>query len=113
MTDITLEALLSAQKVETADSQLVVQMPAERLAVGQHRFNLTVVDDSGNLSSPAQITVIVVDSTAPTAVIDLQDAQGSRVIDGRIPFGSGFILNGSRSVDIGGTISKFIWEVVP
>ena len=113
MTDITLEKLLAAQKVETADSSLVIQMPAQKLAVGQHRFNLTVEDDSGNLSKAAQITVIVVDSTAPTAVLDLHDDQGRTVADGRIAFGSGFILSGKRSVDIGGTVSKFIWEVVP
>jgi hypothetical protein len=113
MTDITLEKLLAEQKVETADSSLVIQMPAQKLAVGQHRFNLTVEDDSGNLSNAAQITVIVVDTAAPTAVLDLLDDQGRTVVDGRIAFGSGFILSGKRSVDIGGTVSKFIWEVVP
>ena len=113
MTDITLEELLAATKVETTDSQLVIQMPSQKLAVGQHRFSLTVQDDSGNESNAAQITVIVVDTTAPTAVLDLRDAQGRTVTNGRIEFGSGFILDGKRSVDIGGTISKFIWEVVP
>ena len=113
MTNITLEKLLAAQKVETADSQLVIQMPAQKLAVGQHRFSLTVEDDSGNHSQAAQITVIVVDTEAPTAVFDLQDAQGRTIADGRIAFGAGFILSGKRSVDVGGTVSKFIWEVVP
>jgi hypothetical protein len=113
MTDVTLEELLATTTVETADSQLVIQMPSQKLAVGQHRFNLTVEDDSGNQSSVAQITVIVVDSTAPTAVLDLQDEQGRIVTDGRIAFGSGFILSGKRSVDIGGTVSKYIWEVAP
>jgi len=113
MTDITLEEFLANTKVETADSQLVIQMPSQKLAVGQHRFNLTVEDDSGNVSNAAQITVIVMDTTAPTAVLDLQDEQGRIVTDGRIAFGSGFILSGKRSVDIGGTVSKYIWEVVP
>ncbi len=113
MTDVTLEQLLAATKVETTDSQLVIQMPNQKLAVGQHRFNLTVQDDSGNQSNAAQITIIVVDTAAPTAVLDLRDERGRTVTNGRIEFGSGFILSGRRSVDIGGTISKFIWEVVP
>ena len=113
MTDITLEELLAATKVETVDSQLVIQLPNQKLAVGQHRFKLNVEDDSGNQSNAAQITVIVVDTAAPTAVLDLRDAQGRTVVDGRIGFGSGFILDGKRSVDIGGTISKYIWEIVP
>ena len=113
MTDITLENLLSATTVETSDSQLVIQMPNQNLAVGKHHFNLTVEDDSGNVSNAAQIAVIVVDTAAPTAVLDLQDDQGRVVTDGRIAFGSGFILSGKRSVDIGGAISKYGWEVVP
>ena len=113
MTDITLEKLLENQTVSTADSQLVIQMPGQKLAVGKHSFSLTVVDDSGNASSAANITVIVADTTAPTAVLDLRDEQGRTVTDGRIAFGAGFILDGKRSVDIGGTITNYVWEVVP
>ena len=113
MTDITLEKLLENPKVETTDSQLVIQMPKKKLAVGKHSFNLTVEDDSGNPSTPALITVIVIDTAAPTAVLDLNDANGRLISDGRVSFGSGFILSGKRSVDIGGTLAKFIWEVVP
>ena len=113
MTDITLEKLLENPKVETTDSQLVIQMPKKKLAVGKHSFNLTVEDDSGNPSTPALITVIVIDSSAPTAVLDLNDANGRLISDGRVSFGSGFILSGKRSADIGGTLAKFIWEVVP
>ena len=113
MTDITLETLLADQKVETADSLLTIQMPKQKLPVGQHLFNLTVVDDSGNTSTPALITVIVADTSAPTAVLDLLDAQGRTITDNRVAFGSGFMLSGKRSVDVGGVISKFIWEVVP
>jgi len=113
MTDITLEQLLATGKVETPDSQLVIQMPGQKLAVGQHRFSLAVADDSGNVSKSAIVTVIVVDTSAPTAVVDLRDDQGRSVADGRIEFGSGFILDGKRSVDIGGTVAKYTWEVVP
>jgi hypothetical protein len=113
MTDITLEKLLEAQTVETADSQLVVQMPDQKLQVGRHNFRLTVQDDSGNQSVPATITVIVIDSSAPTAVVDLLDEQGRTVTNGRINFGSGFQLSGKRSTDIGGAITRYVWEMVP
>jgi hypothetical protein len=113
MTDITLENLLATGQAVTSDSQLTIQMPNQKLSVGQHRFSLTVEDDSGNVSQSALVTVIVTDTAAPTAVLDLRDEQGRAVANGRIEFGSGFILSGKRSVDIGGTISKYIWEVVP
>lgn len=114
MTDIVLEELLATPNVETADSQLNVLMPDATLPVGKHRFGLSVVDDSGNPSAiQAQITVIVVDKSAPTAVLDLLDEQGKLLIDGQVAFGSGFILSGNRSIDIGGTVSKYIWEVLP
>lgn len=113
MTAITLEKLLETEKVQTTDSQLVIQMPGQKLPVGQHRFSLSVQDDSGNVSQDAIVTLIVVDTAAPTAVLDLRDEQGRAVSNGRIDFGSGFILDGKRSVDIGGTIAKYTWEVVP
>jgi hypothetical protein len=114
MTDITLEKLLETQTVSTTDSQLVIQMPNNKLNVGKHSFSLTVEDDSGNTSVPATITVIVVDNEAPTAVLDLHDDQGRTITDGRVNFGAGFILSGKRSADIGGgTIVKYVWEVVP
>ena len=112
MTAITLEKLIAQVKVETTDSQLVVQMPDQKLEVGQHRFNLVVEDDSGNSSNAAQITVIIVDSAAPTAIIDLQDERGRTITDGRVSFGAGFTLSGKRSVDVGGRIEKYIWEMV-
>jgi len=113
MTDITLEELLQNPSVETADSQLVVKMPNQKLQVGKHAFSLTVEDNSGNQSVPATITVIVVDTDAPTAVLDLHDEQGRTITDGRVSFGAGFILSGKRSADIGGNIVKYVWESVP
>ena len=57
--------------------------------------------------------MIVQDTQAPTAVLDLRNAEGAQVMDGRIEFGSGFILDGSRSTDIGGKIESYTWEIVP
>jgi len=77
--------------------------------VGRHEFELTVTDDSGNESAPVQATVIVVDTQAPTAVLEVLDASGAVDADGRIPFGEAFSLSASRSVDVGGQITKYEW----
>ena len=113
MTDITIDKLLAQNTVKTTDSQLNIQMGTGSLAVGKHSFQLTVADDSGNNSVPAQITVIVVDTTAPTAVVDLTDANGRLISNGQVSFGAGFVLSGKRSTDIGGSIAAYEWEVLP
>jgi len=113
MTVVKLDDLLTNQRVETNDSQLVIQMPNKKLPVGQHKFQLTVEDDSNNQSQPAQITVIIIDTTAPTAIVELNDAQGRLVTDGRISYASDFILNGKNSIDVGGSIVNYIWELIP
>ncbi len=112
MTEINLEELLEKGSAKTPDSRLEIKMPEQKLAVGQHRFSLTVTDDSGNPSTPAIITVVVQDTAAPTAVLDLRNEQGGQVINGRIEFVAGFILDGSRSTDIGGAIESYTWEIL-
>ena len=114
MTIIKLEELLADPNntVKTPDPQLQIQITDQTLAVGQHRFGLTVVDDSGNLSKQAIVTVIVEDQTAPTAVLDLRDENNAPVPGGRIAFGSGFTLDGSRSSDIGGQIESYSWTLL-
>jgi hypothetical protein len=113
MAKIKLEELLATSTVTTPDQQLVVEMPEQKLAVGKYSFELIVKDDSDNLSTPAVVTVIVVDTTRPTAVADLNDEQGRIIANGRIDFGSGFILNASRSTDIGGSITEYSWRLLP
>lgn len=84
------------------DPQIQVEVtPTAPLAVGSHRFQLIVVDDSGNLSTAAFLDVVVRDTTAPTAVLDVVDATGKR-IDPTVPFGQPFMLSGARSSDAGG-----------
>ena len=114
MTAIKLEELLADPNntVRTPDAQLQIQISNQNLAVGQHRFSLTVADDSGNVSKAAIITVIVEDQTAPTAVLDLRGPNNEPVTDGRIAFGSGFTLDGSRSTDIGGQIESYTWTLL-
>jgi len=75
--------------------------PTSALGVGAHKFQLVVVDNSGNASAPATIDVIIKDTLAPTAVLDVTDATGKRV-DPIVSFGSSFFLSGARSIDAGG-----------
>ncbi len=113
MTTKTLEEI-TANPVTTTDPRLHITMPNRKLPVGAHTFQLEVVDDSGNVSKPALVQVIVVDSEAPTAVLTLLNEDGEVVADKRVPHGAGFILSGERSVDAGGgRIVKYTWSRVP
>lgn len=71
---------------------------AHPLVPGRHQYQLEVTDDSGNVSAPTTVVVIVADNQRPTAVLD-----GPRVVD----FGKGFTLSGQRSFDIGGSIVRY------
>ena len=74
------------------------------LPTGQHTFQLVVVDDSGNQSTPATVQVVVRDLTAPTAVIKAPS---------QVPFGQTFRLDGSASSDPPpGKVVRFIWTMV-
>jgi hypothetical protein len=88
---------------------------ADALPPGQHRFQLVVVDDSGNESAPVTINIIVVDRQKPTAVLDVTaDAAGAqRIGDMRVAQGSAFFLSGSRSSDVGGKIVEYRFTKVP
>ena len=68
-------AMTLNQAFGTLEPTFVVPQPAGRsLAIGRHRFRLVVDDNSGNHSNPTEVEVIVVDSTAPTAVLDAPDS---------------------------------------
>jgi hypothetical protein len=111
---MTIKALeeIQANPIKTEDTTLTIQMPGEKLKIGSHIFQLQVADDSGNVSAPARVRVIVVDSQAPTAVLVACNEEG-RVLEGnRIAFGIGFMLDGRRSVDIGGSIVSYTWTLV-
>lgn len=111
MTTKTLEDI-RANPIKTSDATLTITMPNEKLKVGSHTFQLQVEDDSGNVSSPAKVLLIVLDTQAPTAVLTLSDDQGRPLDDNTVAFGRGFILNGKNSVDIGGSIVSYTWELV-
>lgn len=84
------------------------------LKPGKHVFQLVVSDDSGNDSAPANVTVIVLDTERPTAVIDLINPDGSRNAEPvvQVPFGKGFQLSGDRSSDIGGAVKVWNWTLL-
>ena len=68
------------------------------LPLGPNRFSLVVVDDSGNESAPFLLTVTVVDTDKPTAVLQVVNADG-KVVDPTVAFGQTFILSGAASQD--------------
>ena len=110
MTKKTLEEI-RANPIKTPDASLMISMPNEKLKVGSHTFQLLVEDDAGNVSVPARAVLIVIDTQAPTAVIVLRDAQGQPLENNTIGFGQEFILNGGKSVDIGGNIVSYTWSL--
>lgn len=83
------------------NSYVVPQTAGNPLAPGRHRFQLRVEDDSGNRSPTVEALVLVVDQTAPTAVLDAP---------GKIPLGTPLQLTGVRSTDSGGRVVAFRWS---
>lgn len=82
-----------------AQSEPQVTVDASSLSAGVHRFQLVVVDDSGNVSEPTFLEIVVTDSARPTAVLDVVDANGRR-IDPTVPAGQPVILSAVRSSDV-------------
>lgn len=92
--------------IETAEPTIEVTVGANApLTVGVHRFQLVVRDDSGNLSLPAFVDVVVRDTQRPTAVLDVSSP---------VELGASFDLSGRRSSDIApGRVASYIWSMVP
>lgn len=90
--------------IETNDPKIEVTLAGAPLKPGRHRFRLVVIDDSGNASAPDEVSVIVRDSTNPTAVLDAPK---------EVPFGENFALSGERSTDAGGgSVARYVWTLV-
>ena len=93
------------QPIETTEPEIEVTInPQAPLSVDRHRFQLVVVDDSGNVSEPDSAEVIVRDTSRPTAVLQAP---------GEVNFGQSFSLSGRQSSDIGGRIVKYRWTLLP
>ena len=96
---------IANQTIETPESEIEVTVnPQTPLPVGRNRFQLVVVDDSGNVSEPDVVEVIVKDASKPTAVL-----QAPREVN----FGQSFQLTGKQSFDIGGKIIRYSWTLLP
>jgi hypothetical protein len=90
--------------IETTEPKIEVTVgPDSSLPKGRVRFQLVVVDDSGNESSPDTVDVIIQDTQRPTAVLDAPRA---------VEFGNSFTLLGDRSLDIGGRIVTYRWTLI-
>ena len=114
MTDIKLEDFRREEKTETEDTLLRVTVSGTNpLPIGQHIFELTVVDEGGNVSQPAKARVVVADKTAPTAVLTIVDAEGRTLTENTLEFGASFGLSAKGSKDLPpGKITRYIWRLV-
>lgn len=84
---------------ETDQATIKVEVdPRKPLSRGRQLYQLQVVDDSGNLSEPTTLIVIVADQERPTAIL-----QGPQVVN----VGASFELTGAKSFDIGGEIKSY------
>jgi len=93
------------QMIETPESEIEVTVnPQVPLPVGRHRFQLVVVDDSGNVSEPDGVEVTVKDTSKPTAVLQ---------VPREVNFGQSFQLTGKQSFDVGGKIVRYRWPLLP
>jgi hypothetical protein len=91
--------------VEGTDPTIEVTVdPNTPLPIGQHKFQLVVVDESGNQSLPATVDVVVKDSQNPTAVLTAPS---------QVEYGKSFTLDGHTSSDVPpGKVVKFIWTLL-
>lgn len=95
------EFIINTDVVTNEPTVEVTVTPNRPIALGRHRFQLVVVDDAGNRSVPDEVTVIVADQEAPTAVL-----RGPRIAG----FNRSFDLDGTASFDAGGgRIVQFVW----
>lgn len=90
------------QPIKTEEPKIEVTISENNaLRPGRHRFRLVVADDTGNASQPDEVTVIVADQTAPTAVLSAPQT---------VAAGESFPLNGEKSFDLGGgRIVSYEW----
>jgi len=93
------------QEIATADPTIEVSVSADNpLPVGKHVFQLVVEDDSGNVSLPDTVEIIVRDTKAPTAVVKAP---------AQVEAGKSITLDARESSDVPpGKIVKYIWTKV-
>jgi len=89
--------------VVTDQPTIEVTLSADKpLALGRHQFRLIVVDNAGNKSIGDVKEVLVADLDNPTAILVAPTVVG---------FGRSFLLDGSRSFDVGGgKVVQYVWN---
>src|SRR5215510_7295648 len=93
MAKITVPELTPNKEIPTPDPTLEIVSDGGSLPVGKQVFQLVIVDSSGNRSAPVTAEVIIVDTQAPTAVLDVSPKS-------RVEFGSPVTLSAERSLGI-------------
>jgi len=88
--------------VETSEAVFTFTYASYPLVPGPHVVTLTVVDTSGNHSTPALHQVLVVADTVPTALLDAPEA---------IDRGDPLVVSGAGSTDTVGTIVQYVWQL--
>ena len=105
MAKITVPELTPNKEIPTPDPTLEIVSDGGSLPVGKQVFQLVIVDSSGNRSAPVTAEVIIVDTQAPTAVLDVSPKS--------VEFGSPFTLSAKRSLGIRpGEQVQYIWTWV-
>ncbi len=91
--------------LETTDATIEVTVNVQKpIPVGKHRFQLLVVDDSGNKSLPSVVDVVVKDSQNPTAIVTAPS---------QVEYGKSFVLDGRTCSDVPpGKVVKYVWVML-
>src|SRR5260370_149488 len=69
--------IVNREVVTNTPTVEVTVTPEKPLPIGRQRFQLIVTDDSGNVSKPDVVVVIIADKDAPTAVLTVPNPVGA------------------------------------
>jgi len=96
--------VINTDVITTVPSVEVTLTSDSPLPLGKHRFQLIVIDDSGNKSVADEVQILVADQQNPTAVLSAPTV---------VAFGASIPLDGSKSFDVGGgKVVKYVWTYV-
>lgn len=93
--------LIAGTEVVTESATFTI---TQNLPPGRYRYQLIVEDDRGLRSDPVVIVVQVV--APPVAVLEVRPGTTLRS-------NADFVLDGSKSTDTGGKITRYHWTLLP
>ena len=106
------EIIESGGKVAIKDPILAIT-PSAALKLGDHKFELTVVDEAENESEALGVVIWVIDTQRPNAHVAVLDEKMQPLSKNEVPLGASFVLNAEKSFDPGGgAISSYVWRYV-